>query len=223
MSKLNTVKAVKQQRLRLLVEQDTIEENHCKPCVSRACEQCAIYTRLRAIGSTLTTLSQEGRKLKAMSKLTVASYQDLKAQGKTDKAIMQQFGMYANKFNTWKKENGLTKEKERGKLETTAPVKNEQKVIALEAVEKREEIFRKEIAELKATIEKLIEEKKMLQPFEFEEEGNMFQVHLKDGTAILISAEQLEMQADHSLILSDSNQIKGIFKENSYEYAVKIE
>ncbi|KYG90328.1 hypothetical protein A0U40_18570 [[Bacillus] sp. KCTC 13219] len=221
MSKLNTVKAVKQQRFRLSVEQDTLAENHCSPCPSKVCDQCAIYTRLRAIGSELTTLSQKGRKLKAMSKLTVGAYEDLKAQGKTDKAIMQQYGMYANKFNAWKKENGLVQERERNKSEVTTMIKSEPKVIAMEAVAAREAKLKKEISELKETIEELLTERELLRK---PKESDVYQVELTDGcTTLNVEAKTMELLEDRSLVFKEGNSVTAVFKEGVWEYAMKTE
>ncbi len=52
-------------------------------------------------------IDKVGKNKGIQTKLTPELYKERKAQGVNDRAIMAEFGLYANKFTAWKKDNGL--------------------------------------------------------------------------------------------------------------------
>ena len=162
------------QRLSLLQQIDALENKHCKVCVDKKCNSCKINEQLRDLGEHLLNETNNRRAFKEIKEiqkqqqkevknpvLTVEVYKELKADGMSDRTVMEKFGMNNATFYDWKDENGLVqKYKQKQKKVAEKPKVEKPKVeIVQETISKREleelNYLRAENQILKGDIERL--------------------------------------------------------------------
>lgn len=110
----------KKVRLELLATQDVLHNKYCLPCEHKAkynnsnsgCNGCKVFVELQAVGAKLERLSAKKRGDMKQMALTVTNYRYWKDKGKTDKQIMQEFGMNNQQFYVWKEGKGLIKKRD---------------------------------------------------------------------------------------------------------------
>lgn len=130
---------------------------HDPSCTCSVCKSIRVLNKRNMEITFELRQKKKNAKVANTAKLTVEAYRDLKARGKTDNEIMQDFKMHNGKFYQWKRNNGLIQSQKR-KETTMMPkeVTNAEVVKQLEAAMKR-------VAPLQKTNEKLKEENERLE------------------------------------------------------------
>lgn len=84
----------------------------CSECTGNSANYqctCRAATKVRKLGKQLESLNNRKPFLSSINESTfgVAMYQKLKGYDMTDKEIAKQLKWYMNKFNEWKRDNGI--------------------------------------------------------------------------------------------------------------------
>lgn len=169
---------IRAKRVELLDKQKELDK-HCNSCTkviktNNDCIGCEIYEQLQAIGNDLLNLSNGkyeivrkeqnsvATKGTEINGLTVEKYQELQKNGLSDIAIREQYEIKSNsQFHSWKKRNGLVKERGR-KVSKVEPSVNTTETKQLEEANehllKKHDEMQKENEQLRKEIENLSKE-----------------------------------------------------------------
>lgn len=159
-------KQVNAQIKRLKKEIEFEMDLHDSSCTCSICKDIHLLNKRNMEITFELRERKKNAKVANTAKLTVEAYRDLKAQGKTDNEIMQDFKMHNGKFYQWKRNNGLIQSQKR-KETTVMPkeVTNAEVVKQLDAAMKRVAPLQETNEKLKAENEKLNEQIKNLGEF----------------------------------------------------------
>lgn len=217
---------IMEERINILVQVTELHKSECMSCVKRnggisTCRDCPVYSQFQEHGERLMISLAELRGLRGRMKLskdlggvtmskvlTVEGYNDLKAQGLSDKEVREMYGMDNNQLYKFKKENGLvTPRPRRAKEEnnTEAPKNDKAEAVAeLKESPMTQDSIRQEFEEIKAMIKQLQDEKATLQ-----EENQQLHNELWTDRINRIFRKQMEFDAmvieNHGL---DMEQLK---------------
>lgn len=175
---------IMEERINILVQVTELHKSECMSCVKRngdisTCRDCPVYSQFQEHGERLMISLAELRGLRGRMKLskdlggvtmskvlTVEGYNDLKAQGLSDKEVREMYGMDNNQLYKFKKENGLvTPRPRRAKEEnnTEAPKNDKAEAVAeLKESPMAQDSIQQEFEEIKAMIKQLQDENAIL-------------------------------------------------------------